>query len=290
MSKSVAVHSDTLPVVRSFDAALGAEISSVDLARPLTDAQFAVIEAVLVKRLVLDFRRQPLTDEQHLAFGRRFGELEDHINAPTRHVKHDKVQVFSNVEDDGTTLGVHPERGTLYWHTDKSYMATPSLTTILRSPAIASEGGDTLFANTQAAYDDLDDATKRKIDGMKAEHSWKRSREKVGERPATPEQIAAAPPVCHPIARTHPVTGRNGIYVGSHTSHVVGMDYDEGVKLLQDLEAHATQGKYLYRHRWQVDDVVMWDNRGTMHRVTPYDAAREKRAIHRVVVKGDAPF
>jgi taurine dioxygenase len=276
--------------VTPFGGALGAEVSHVDLREPLSDAQFAVIEQAFVEHLVLVFRNQPLSDEQHLAYARRFGELEGHINKSTRHEKYANVQVFSNVKDDGTTLGYHPERGTLFWHTDKSYVATPSLTTILRSPHIASEGGDTLFANTRAAYDDLDEATRRRIDGLEAVHSWKRSREKTGERPATAEQIAAAPPVSHPIARTHPVTGRKSIYVGSHTSHVVGMDHDEGVELLDDLEKHATQDKYVYRHKWQVDDVLMWDNRATMHCVMPYDAAREKRTIHRVVVKGDKPF
>lgn len=290
MPESVIADAETSPTVTPFDSALGAEIGDIDLSKPLSDDQFAVVEDAFLKHHVLVFRDQPLTDEQHLAFASRFGELEGHVNKSTHHKKHDKVQVFSNVNDDGTTKGVHPELGTLVWHTDKSYVATPSLTTVLRSPEIAKAGGDTLFANTHAAYDDLDAATKRKIDGLQAEHSWKRSREKVGERPATAEEIAAAPPVRHPIARTHPVTGRKCIYVGSHTSHVVGMDEAEGIALLADLERHATQDKYVYRHKWRVDDVLMWDNRSTMHCVTPYDAAKEKRAVHRVVVKGDKPF
>lgn len=289
MPDSAAPQLETMPTVTPYDAALGAEISDIDLSQPLSEAQFAVVEAAFLKHHVLVFRGQPLTDEQHLAFAKRFGELEGHVNKSTHHKKHANVQVFSNVNDDGTTKGIHPELGTLVWHTDKSYVATPSLTTVLRSPEIAKEGGDTLFTNTHAAYDDLDDAMKAKIDGLQAEHSWKRSREKVGERPATAEEIAAAPPVQHPIARTHPVTGRKCIYVGSHTSHVIGMDEAEGVQLLADLEAHATQDKYIYRHKWQVDDVMMWDNRSTMHCVTPYDAAKEKRAVHRVVVKGDKP-
>ena len=286
----VELQDEVLPLVTPFDAALGAEMSLIDLSRPLSKAQLAVVAAAFARHLVLVFRRQPLTDEQQLAFARQFGELEEHVNERTRHQQHDKVQVFSNIKPDGTTLGVHPERGTLFWHTDKSYVATPSLATILRSPAIAREGGDTLFANTQAAYDDLDAATRQQLAGLKAEHSWQRSREKVGERPATTEQIAAAPPVQHPIVRTHPVTGRKGIYVGSHASHVVGMDHDAGVRLLAELEKFATQDKYIYRHKWQVDDVLMWDNRGTMHCVTPYDAASERRAVHRVVVRGDRPF
>src|SRR5262245_3335969 len=157
----VELQNEILPQVRPFNAALGAEVSHIDLSRPLSTAQLAAIEGAFACHLVLVFRRQPLTDQQQLAFGRQFGDLEEHINERTRHEQHDRVQVFSNIRPDGTTLGVHPERGTLFWHTDKSYVATPSLATILRSPAVAREGGDTLFANTQAAYDDLDDATRK---------------------------------------------------------------------------------------------------------------------------------
>lgn len=279
-----------LPDVRALPYALGAEVSGVDLSQIMTDAQFEVIESAFLKHHVLVFRNQPLTDEQHLEFARRFGELEGHINESTRHKKHDKVQVFSNVANDGVATGAHPERGTLFWHTDKSYVATPSLATVLRSPAIASEGGDTLFANTHAAYNDLDADTQRKIDKLQAEHSWKRSREKSGERAATEDEIAAAPPVRHPVVRTHPVTGKKCLYIGLHASHIVGMDPDDGAALLSELERQATDERYVYRHKWQVNDVLIWDNRATLHCVTPYDAANERRSVHRVVVRGDTPF
>lgn len=278
------------PLVTPFDAPLGAEIANLDLREPLSRSQFSVVMDAFLQYHVLVFRGQAINDEQHLAFTSRFGELEGHINKSTHHHKHDKVQVFSNVRDDGTTTGAHPEKGTLVWHTDKSYVAQPSLATVLRSPAIARTGGDTLFANMHAAYDELDDTTKHKIDGKRAVHSWEHSRLKSDERPATAEEIAAAPPVEHPIVRSHPVTARKSIYVGNHAHHVVGMSIADGVKLLADLEAHATHDRFIYRHKWQVDDVLMWDNRSTMHCVMPYDAAREKRAVHRVVVKGDTPF
>lgn len=290
MSATAACTTRELPVIKPFDSALGAEITNLDLRKPLCEAQFAIVMKAFLKHHVLVFRGQPITDEQHLAFTARFGELEGHINKSTHHDKHDKVQVFSNVRTDGTTTGTHPEKGTLVWHTDKSYVACPSLATVLRSPAIASAGGDTLFANTHAAYDALDEPTRRKIDGSKAVHSWELSRLKSDERAATAEEIAAAPPVEHPIIRTHPVTGRKSIYVGNHSHHVVDMDIADGIKLLAQLEAHTTQDKFVYRHKWQVNDVLMWDNRSTLHCVTPYDAAREKRAVHRVVVKGDKPF
>jgi alpha-ketoglutarate-dependent taurine dioxygenase len=268
----------------------GAEISGIRIADGITDAEFAVIHQAFLDHKVLIFRDQPLEDAPHQAFAARFGEVDGHINKSTRQKGMPNVQVFSNVLADGKTTGVHPEKGTLVWHTDKSYTATPSLTTVLRSPAIASKGGNTLFADTARAYDALPEETKSKLAGLRAVHDWGRSRLKSGERPATEEEMAAAPPVEHPIVRTHPETGRKAIYVGNHASHVVGKPVAEGEVLLAELEAHATKPEFVYRHKWQVNDVLMWDNRCTMHCVEPYDAAKEKRAVHRVVVKGDKPF
>ncbi len=290
MSEAMRTETTSLPTVTPLGGTLGAEVCRIDLRQPLSDAQFEVVERAFLQHLVLVFRNQPIDDAQHLAFASRFGELDHHINKPTRHHQHERVQVFSNVKADGTTLGYHPERGTLVWHTDKSYMAYPSLATILRSPQIAKNGGDTLFANCHQAYDDLDEHRKIEIAQLRAVHSWKRNREKVGEKPATPEQLAAAPPVEHPLVRTHPITGRKGLYLGAHTSHIADMEHAVGETLLESLERHATQSKYVYVHKWRTNDVLMWDNRSTMHCVTPYDAANEKRTIHRVVVKGDRPY
>ena len=290
MSEAIRTEPTSLPIVKPLGGTLGAEVHGIDLRQPVSDAQFEVVERAFLQHLVLVFRNQPIDDAQHLSFASRFGELDHHINKPTRHHQHERVQVFSNVKADGTTLGYHPERGTLVWHTDKSYMAYPSLATILRSPQIANHGGDTLFANCQQAYDDLDEHRKNQIAELRAVHSWKRNREKVGEKPATPEQLAAAPPVEHPLVRTHPVTARKSLYLGAHTSHIADMEQAAGETLLASLERHATQSKYVYVHKWQTDDVLMWDNRGTMHCVTPYDATNEKRTIHRVVVKGDRPY
>ena len=279
-----------LPTVTPDANGFGAEIGNIDLTRPISDAAFGLIHEAFLRHKVLVFRGQPLDDDAHQAFALRFGDLEGHINVSTRHAKLPQVQVFSNVKADGTTTWVHPEKGTLVWHTDKSYVAEPSLTTILRSPAIASKGGDTLFADTTRAYADLPEVTKERLANLKCVHDWKRSREKSHERPATEDEIRAAPPVVHPVIRTHPETGEKALYLGNHTACIVGMGWDESDALIAELEAHATQQQYIYRHKWQVDDVMMWDNRCTMHCVEPYDAANEKRAVHRVVVKGDRPF
>jgi len=268
----------------------GAEVVGIDLAGTVSERSFAAIREALLQRKVLCFRDQHLDDDGHLAFARRFGPLEGHINRSSRHDRLPTIQIFGNLDAEGKPTGRHPERGTLVWHTDKSYVATPSLLTILRSPSVARQGGDTLFADMERAYAGLDAASKREIEGLRAVHDWKRSREKSGERPATAEELAAAPPVDHPLVRTHPETGVKTLYIGNHASHVLGMDVAAGEALLARLERHATQPRFVYRHRWRDNDVLMWDNRCTMHCVTPYDAARERRVVHRAVVQGDRPY
>ncbi len=267
----------------------GAEISGVDLAAGVSGETFAAIHAAIIRHKVLVFRDQDLDDDGHLAFAERFGPLEGHINAATRHDRLPKIQVFQNVDQAGEPTGVHPERGTLVWHTDKSYVARPSLFTVLRSPSVARVGGDTLFADMARAYAGLAGAEAKRLDGLRAVHDWKRSREKSDERPATAAEIAAAPAVDHPLVRTHPDTGARGLYIGNHASHVLGMERAEGEALLADLERHATRDRFIYRHRWRDNDILMWDNRCTMHCVMPYDAAKERRIVRRAVVQGDRP-
>lgn len=268
----------------------GAEIGGADLAAGVDGEAFEAIRAALLKHKVLAFRGQQLDDTSHFAFAERFGTLEGHINRSTRHGDLPKLQVFGNVDADGNPTGTHPEKGTLVWHTDKSYVATPSLLTVLRSPSVAREGGDTVFADCERAYAELEPERAQGLEDLRAVHDWKRSREKSDERPATEDEIAAAPPVDHPLVRTHPETGARALYLGNHASHIKDMDIAEGEALLADLERHATQEKFLYRHKWRDGDVLIWDNRCTLHCVMPYDAARERRVIHRAVVQGDRPF
>ncbi|MBT4688081.1 MAG: TauD/TfdA family dioxygenase [Rhodospirillaceae bacterium] len=275
--------------IKAETTGFGAEIGGVDLGSEISDEAFAAIRAAIVKHKVLVFREQHLDDDKHLAFAQRFGPLEGHINRSSRHSDLPKIQIFGNVDGDGNIIGYHPEKGTLVWHTDKSYVATPSLFTILRSPAVARQGGDTLFADMVRAYEDLDAAEQTRLDGLRAVHDWKRSREKSDERAATADEIAAAPPVDHPLIRTHPETKARAIYMGNHASHILDWDQGDGEALLAALERHATQEKYVYRHQWRDNDVLMWDNRCTIHCVTGYDAAKERRVVHRAVVQGDVP-
>jgi len=271
----------------AFENGFAAEVLGVSLEKHIGADEFKIIRQAFLDHKVLIFRNQILDDEKHLKFASLFGELDVHINKSTRHKSLPKVQVFSNKNEKGQPSGSHPEKGTLVWHTDKSYTAQPSLTTILRSPEIARNGGDTLFADMERAYKALSVDMINQLQNLHAIHDWQRSREKSDERPATAEEIRAAPPVQHPIVRTHPETNKKSLYIGNHASHVVGMARDEGEALLQKLELHSTQPIFVYRHRWEVNDVLMWDNRCTLHCVEPYDAGIERRTVHRVVVKGD---
>ncbi|MBT3535957.1 MAG: TauD/TfdA family dioxygenase [Rhodospirillaceae bacterium] len=268
----------------------GAEIAGVDLADDIHDDVLAALRTAVIRHKVLIFHDQHLDDASHFAFAERFGPLEGHINRSTRIDALPKLQAFGNVGEDGQPTGVHPEKGTLVWHTDKSYIATPSLFTILRSPSVARDGGHTVFADMTRAYEELEPAQAVRLDGLRAVHDWKRSREKSDERPATADEIANAPPVDHPLVRTHPERNDRAIYIGNHASHILDLELAEGEALLAELERHATQDKFLYRHRWRENDVLMWDNRCTMHCVTDYDAAVERRVVHRAVVQGDRPY
>ena len=179
-----------------------------------------------------------------------------------------------------------------------TYHETPPLGSILYALEVPEVGGDTLFASQYLAYETLSDGMKDLLGDRTATHSSEPIYGKSGafnmryqgsKTMAKPKNDIPVIMTEQPIFRTHPETGRKAIYVGNHSSHVVGMDVSEGETLLAELEVHATQADFIYRHKWQVNDVIMWDNRCTMHCVEPYDAAKEKRAVHRVVVKGDKP-
>ena len=268
----------------------GAEIAGVNLADTLAGSVFKEIQAAIIRHKVLTFRDQYIDDAGHYAFASRFGTLEGHINRSTRLDALPKLQVFGNVDAEGKITGEHPEKGTLVWHSDKSYVAIPSLFTILRSPSVARNGGHTLFADMVRAYAALPLKKAESLSNLRAVHDWKRSREKSNERPATVQEIADAPPVEHPLIRTHPETGEKCIYIGNHASHILNWDVEAGEALLLELEQHSTQEEFIYRHIWQDNDVLMWDNRCTMHCVTSYDASLERRIVHRAVVQGDRPY
>ncbi len=277
------------PSMRKLSPVMGLEIAGIDLSRPLDERTFAAVHGAFLDNLLICFPDQHLDQTQHVAFGRRFGELQVHVLDQYRSPTHPEIYVLSNVKKTGETTGEHPDKGTLVWHSDLSFQARPALATMLYGIEVPRAGGDTLFANMYAAYDGLPEATRNRIAGLRAVHDLDASRQRAGAPPMTEQQRREAPPVEHPLVSTHPETGRKCLYISHHAMRVVGLPEAESTALLEELMAHATLPDFVYAHRWRQGEVVMWDNRSTMHKATPYDAKGERRVMNRTVVKGDTP-
>ncbi|HVC51932.1 MAG TPA: TauD/TfdA family dioxygenase, partial [Stellaceae bacterium] len=251
-----------IPVTRA-DAALGAEIG-VDLSRTLSDDTFAEIEAAFHDNIVVCFRRQTLTNEQHIDFSRRFGELEIHIVKKYLLPGYPEILLISNVRNEaGELIGLADAGFT--WHSDTSYRQFPSRCSLLYAKEVPHRDGvalgDTVFANTIAAYEALPAATKRRIEGRRAIHRYSERRRVPGSpRPKlTAAQLAETPDIAHPIVRTHPYTGRKALYVtAGECVGIEGVPDNEAVPLIAELDAWCVRPEFLYRHRWQVGDLLMW--------------------------------
>jgi taurine dioxygenase len=264
------------------------EASGVDLARPPSDAEFREIEEAFFAGQVLVFRAQKLTPREFLGFARRFGPAEPHVVDQFHHPEHADILILSNVVRDGVPLGL-ADAGT-YFHTDYSYLEMPARATLLHSIQVPSTGGDTLFANQYAAYDDLPGATKKRLEGLVAMHHYGNRDDleetsRTAASPLTEEQKDRLRWVRHPVARHHPVTGRTALYAVSGSSFgIEGMPEGEARALLDELKRHATLAKYLFRLTYGVGDVVIWDNASLLHSATlthPQDA----RTLWRITIK-----
>jgi taurine dioxygenase len=279
--------------VRPFAARLGAEVLGLDLARPLAEDDFARLHRAHLDHHVLVFRNQStLTPTQQVAFARRWGTLQRHVLAQFALDGHPEVLVVSNVLGDAGPIGLG-DAG-VFWHSDLSYKLRPSLGSFLHAQVLPQDGGDTLFADQHAAWDALPAALRSAVHGRRAEHSYllqyERLRQRNPWRPAlTPEQVAAVPPVWHPIARRHPETGRTALFVSEHfTTRIEGLPDDESRAVLDALFAHQVQPQFVYRHQWQPHDMVFWDNRSVMHLATGCPAD-QPRTLYRVTIEGDVP-
>lgn len=290
---SVAVSEDQasgVTINRLTDIA-AAEVRGIDLANPMDTAMRDRLWQAFLEHHVLVFRDQDLTTEQQHAFSLNWGELEHHVIRLADGKPAPVVQMINNLDADGKPTERPFSSGNYHWHTDKSYHEVPSLLTMLHAVTLPPKGGDTEFANTALAYDALSDDTKAEIEGLTAVHSWEASRQNTRQRPATPDEIAERPRVTHPLVRTHPDTGAKALYVGCHVSHIEAPDEKRAKSLLRELNAHATQRKFIYAHEWQPGDLVMWDNRTLLHRaVANYEMGAYPRILHRTVVRGTVPF
>jgi len=277
---------------RRFDAPMGAEITGLDLARPLDDAAFAAVRrAFLDSEGVLVFRDQQMTPEQHIGFSRRFGPLMIHVLRQFLLPGHPEILLVSNVIENGKPIGLG-DAGR-YWHSDLSYAAEPSLGSLLHAQQIPAEGGDTSFANMYAAYEALPVDIKRQIEGTRALHSYRKSYERMAgstwRPPLTEAQKEEVQAVLHPVVRTHPETGRKALFVNEgFTVRIQDMPDGESDALLDFLFAHSTESRFRYRHVWHDHDLVFWDNRCAIH--LAHGCPPElRRHMHRTTVQGDVP-
>ena len=269
----------------------GIETFDIDLSQPLSDAGFDELARAFYEHQVLVLRVQQISAAQFLAFARRFGPPQPHVIDQFHHPADPNILILSNVKCNGQPTGLQ-DAGS-YFHTDYSYLQVPARATTLYSRVVPKVGGDTLFANQQAAYDDLPEATKRRIEPLLAVHHYG-NRHDVNERSRTAasvlsdEQKAKMPVITHRIARAHPVTGRKALYAVSGSSFgIVGMPDDEARDLLDELAAHATQPKYQLRLKYGIGDIVVWDNAALLHSATLIDPD-DARTLWRVTVLEEA--
>jgi taurine dioxygenase len=265
--------------VAPLGATVGAELSGVDLSH-LDDATFAEIRRAFLAYKVIFFRDQDISTEDHLAFARRFGELEEHPFIPAKE-GYEKVVQFAKNE---RVIGVEN-----VWHHDVTWRLRPSLGSVLRAVDVPAIGGDTLFADMCAAYDGLGDDVKRQIDGAIAVHDFSHTFGRLMTPERLAEQQAKFPPARHPVVRTHPLTGRRCLYVnGAFTSHVEGLSPDASRALLEHLYRQADVPEYQCRFRWQKNSLAFWDNCAVQHyAVSDYDPQR--RVMERVTIIGEPP-
>ncbi len=270
-----------------------AEITGVDVSDGLSDAAFGEINDAFLAHQVIVIRDQKLSPDQQKAFSRRFSELEMHISSSNKHPDHPELLVLSNKKIDGKWVGATNAGDE--WHTDTHYTERPAKCTMLHSLEVPEEGGETGFINIYAAYDALPEATKARIEGRRGINSWNRlknPRVKVPAQHGDGKKVydIGHPDVVHPIVRTHPETGRKALYVSPrHTLFVEGMAEDESEELLQELFAVQQRPEFRYVHKWRLGDVLIWDNRCTLHKGLGGIKPPGIRHLHRTLMVGTIP-
>jgi alpha-ketoglutarate-dependent 2,4-dichlorophenoxyacetate dioxygenase len=272
------------------------EVAGIDLSHPLTGQEVAEIEAGMDRHGVLVFRDQPLTDEQQCTFSRNFGELEvtliGQMTRPEdRRLSMNELGDISNLDAQGRVRARDDARrmyalGNRLWHSDASFRAVGAGYSLLSARIVPGTGGNTEFADMRAAYDALDDATKAEIEDLITEHSIAFSRTQLGFDDYGAGNEDKIRPVRHRLVRTHPVTGRKSLYLSAHIGGIVGWPVPEARAFIRDLTEHATQPEFVHAHAWRVADLVMWDNRTTMHRARRYKDLQEVRDLRRTSIKG----
>jgi alpha-ketoglutarate-dependent 2,4-dichlorophenoxyacetate dioxygenase len=283
--------------MRQVGPCFAAEVEGIDLTKPLSPEQVEAIHAGMDQYAVLVFHDQRINDEQQLAFTRSLGDIEHAIGTSLRGADEQRLpSTFADVSnlDKDNKVFKRDDRPRLFglgnrlWHSDSSFKVIPAKYSLLHARSIPSKGGNTEYADMRAAYDALDAETKAEVEELVCEHSQLYSRAILGFTDFTDEERERFKPVHQCLVRTHPVTKRRSLYLASHAGGILGWPVPEARAFLRDLVEHATQRQFVYAHTWQVNDLVMWDNRQTMHRARPFPA-HEPRDMRRTTLVGDGP-
>jgi alpha-ketoglutarate-dependent 2,4-dichlorophenoxyacetate dioxygenase len=284
--------------IRQLHPVFAGEVEGVDLRKPLAPEDVSAIEAGMDQYAVLVFHGQDITDEQQADFSRNFGVLErpgaqSNITKDGERRLGPDMADISNIDKSGNLLGRETRQrlfnlGNQLWHSDSSYRAVPAKYSLLSARSIPSRGGETEFADMRAAYDALNDETRAEVEDLVCEHSLIYSRGQLGFDELSEEEKASFVPVRQRLVRSHPVTGRKSLFLSAHIGTILGWPVPEARAFIRDLAEHATQREFVYTHRWQAHDLVMWDNRQTMHRAWRYNDTKEARDMRRTTIRGDA--
>lgn len=282
---------------RQVGPGFAAEVDGIDVSQPLSRENAEAIHAGMDRYAVLVFHGRPMTSEQQLAFTRALGEIEHSLHTSLRAESDYRLPTtfadVSNLDKDNQVFARDARTrlfalGNRLWHSDSSFKPVPAKYSLLHAHRIPSRGGNTELADMRAAYDALDEETRAACEDLICEHSQLYSRQQLGFTDFTDEERARFAPVRQVLVRTHPVTGRRSLYLSSHAGGIVGWPVPEARAFLRDLVEHATQRQFVYSHRWRVGDLVMWDNRQTMHRARPFPPD-EARDVRRTTLAGDRP-
>src|SRR5215470_13312326 len=276
---------------------IGARLTGIDARRPLTPAEVEAIDEGMNRHAVLVLPGQDISDEQQLVFTRNFGPLEEGANSTVRNSELRLAPAFadvSNLDKSGEKLARDNKRrmaslGNRLWHSDASFRVVPAKYSILSGRIVTTAGGNTEFADMRAAYDALDAATKAEVEDLVCEHSLIYSRQQLGFADFLPDERVSMRPVLQRLVRRHPVTGRKSLFLSAHIGAIVGWPRPEALAFIRDLMEHATRPAFVHSHRWTQHDLVIRDNRATMHRVRRYDDLNTVRDLRRTTTKSDGP-
>ncbi len=279
--------------VRKLHPLFGAEITGIDITRPLSAREFGPIRAAFEEHSVLLFRDQPMDDDKQIAFSENFGPLETTLSANpaagSKFARQSNLDIETGKPIPSDDMRMIYQKANYFWHSNSSFKRVPSLCSILTARICPPEGGNTEFLSMRAAWDALPPALQATIHPLVAEHALAYSRDRVQKGILSAKALAELPPVKQRLFRDNPINGRRALYIGAHAGHIVGWPEATGKALLWELAQRAEQPEFMVSHAWREGDVIVWDNRAVLHRATHYDATKHKRLMQRTTVSGDAP-